>query len=169
MATFKFYSINSIKSFLKEPIWYNSFIAKLLPTCHTIMLFGVVCTKRSELRDKDKNHEFIHCVQYKEVAALILLIFAILWTLGICPLWHGTLTSILAYYIIYCIEYVIDVIIQFFYNLFHKHDLGDTGHQSYRCLAFEEEAYDKQSDLNYLKYRKPYAFLKYYGTVIKKS
>lgn len=55
MATFKSI-IASIKSFLNEPIWYNSFIAKLLPTCHTIMLFGVVCTKRSELKDKDKNH-----------------------------------------------------------------------------------------------------------------
>lgn len=35
--------------------------------------------------------------------------------------------------------------------------------KGYRNISFEREAYSNESDLNYLKIRKPYSWLKYYG------
>lgn len=53
------------------------------------------------------------------------------------------------YYLWYCIEYVL-------IRLFHKKQ-GD----AYHDVSFEEEAYNNAKDMNYLKYRKRYAWIKY--------
>lgn len=34
--------------------------------------------------------------------------------------------------------------------------------KAYRAIGFEKEAYQNENNLNYLKTRKPYSFLKYY-------
>lgn len=56
---------------------------------------------------------------------------------------------ILPFYLIYFINYLYNLITTF------NHDTA------YRNIIFEQEAYDHQSDLNYLKNRKLFAFLNY--------
>lgn len=56
---------------------------------------------------------------------------------------------IIGFYLWYVIEYVI-------IRVFHK-----TQHSAYKDISFEEEAYDNQHDLNYIKTRKYYSWFKY--------
>lgn len=56
-------------------------------------------------------------------------------------------------YIFFYIWYFIEWVIRLFIN----------GRSAYRKLSFEQEAYTNQNNLNYLKERKPYSWLKYYG------
>lgn len=56
---------------------------------------------------------------------------------------------IIGFYIWYLLEYFIK---QLYYL---DHD------KAYRNISFEREAYDQDQNLNYLKYRKWYSFLKY--------
>lgn len=47
--------------------------------------------------------------------------------------------------------------LNFIYNLFLYKD----SYKAYRNIIFEREAYQNEKNLNYLKERKPFAFLKY--------
>lgn len=58
---------------------------------------------------------------------------------------------LIPFYILYCLEYICRIF-QYKFNL----------HSAYRNISFEREAYQNQSNLNYLKNRKPYSFKKYY-------
>lgn len=53
------------------------------------------------------------------------------------------------FYIWYFIEWLIRLIIN--------------GRYAYYCLSFEREAFDNEKDPRYLRYRKRYKWLKYYG------
>jgi hypothetical protein len=57
---------------------------------------------------------------------------------------------IIPFYVWYLLEYLI---LRFKHN--HK--------TAYRNIVFEKEAYQKESDLNYLKTRRFWNFLQYYG------
>lgn len=56
---------------------------------------------------------------------------------------------IIPFYIIYCVEFLI--------RLFRLRKW----HQAYRSISFEKEAYLNEKDLNYLKSRSLFSFLKY--------
>lgn len=102
----------------------NSFIP--VKGYKAINLFGVLFVRNnSKLSSTDINHEEIHTEQYKEL------------------LWLG-------FPIIYCIEYLIRLIIN---KSFHK---------AYRNISFEQEAYDNQSNLDYIKTRKHFTWIKYF-------
>lgn len=116
-----------------------------------INLFGLVFTK-SELSDVDKNHEAIHTRQMIECFILGLIIMIIL--IGLTSLgWIWILSSIPFYYIWYAIEYIIIYI----------NNLDDTQNEKYHEVSFEEEAYNYDSNLAYLRFRKPFSWLKYLG------
>ncbi|MGV8946639.1 MAG: hypothetical protein ACOH1N_09435 [Lutibacter sp.] len=53
------------------------------------------------------------------------------------------------FFVWYFIEYFIRII------QYKKHDIA------YRNISFEKEAYKNEQNLNYLEYRKVFAFLKY--------
>lgn len=59
------------------------------------------------------------------------------------------------FYIIYIIEYIIRWFIPFF-----KMSLPDS-HKIYRSISFEQEAYNNEINLEYLKNRKRYNWVKY--------
>lgn len=55
----------------------------------------------------------------------------------------------LPFYVFYVIEWLFKVIKYI------------NGYQAYRNISFEKEAYSNQENLNYLRQRKPYSFLRY--------
>lgn len=133
-------------------VLYNDKLAKLIlwSGYHTITIGPFIFTtkKKIEVTDEIINHEKIHVAQWCEVTALSVLIWSFLmlaldfrymWTLLIC---------FVVYYIIYVAEYAIS-------RLYG----GETGHEDYRHIEFEKEAYKHQKDMTYLSHRKLFAWL----------
>lgn len=133
-------------------VFYNSKLAKLIlwSGYHTITLGPLILTskKRSEMTDEIINHEEIHVAQWCEVTFVAIMLwpflmlaldFQYLWTLPLC-------------FVVYYIIYVAEWIISRFYG-------KETGHEDYRHIEFEKEAYQHQSDMTYLSHRKPFAWL----------
>ena len=134
-------------------VLYNDRLAKIIlwSGYHTITLGPFILTtkKKSEVTDEIINHEKIHVMQWCEVTALSVLIWAFimvalvdlkyLWTLPLC---------FVVYYIIYVAEWAIS-------RLYG----GETGHEDYLHIEFEKEAYKHQKDVDYLSHRKPFAWL----------
>lgn len=113
----------------------------------TINLFGILFT-RGDIDYIEYNHEEIHTVQLFEcmlLSAIIILLLSMIFKFSL--LW--VLLSIPMYYIQYCLEYVC-------IRLFHKKQ-GD----AYHDVSFEEEAYNNQYNLNYIKCRIPFSWIKY--------
>lgn len=112
-----------------------------------INLFGIVFTK-VELDEIDINHENIHSKQMLEVS--IVSAFIILCLIGIFNIsaWW-LLLAIPSYYIIYCIEYLC-------IRLLHTKQSC-----AYHDISFEEEAHNNDSNLDYLKSRKYFSWIKY--------
>lgn len=133
-------------------VLYNDKLAKMIlwSGYHTITIGPFIFTtnKKSEVTDEIINHEKIHVMQWCEVTALSALIwsflmlaldFRYLWTLPIC---------FVVYYLIYVAEYAT------------RRLYGDeTGHEDYRHIEFEKEAYKRQADMTYLSRRLPFAWL----------
>ena len=104
---------------------------------------------RKELGEVDINHESIHCCQQIEVMIMFAVIIGVLVLLaGISPWWF-TLVP-MSFYLLYGIEYVI------------RYLENGNGKIAYRRIAFEQEAYDKEGDLEYLKGRKWFTWISYY-------
>ena len=133
-------------------ILYNDKLAKMIlwSGYHTITLGPFIFTtkRQSDVTDEIINHEKIHVAQWCEVTALSALIwsflmlaldFRYLWTLPIC---------FVVYYVIYVAEYAIRRLCG-----------GETGHEDYRHIGFEKEAYKHQADMTYLSRRLPFAWL----------
>lgn len=100
------------------------------------------------MKDDDMNHEHIHGRQQREVAIVSAVIIATLClTCNIS--WWWMLLSLGVYYAWYGIEYGIRRII-----------CGDQD-KAYRGIAFEAEAYSNEDNMDYLKHRIPFAFIKY--------
>ena len=108
-----------------------------------INLFGVLFVRNNaKIDDVTMNHEKIHTCQFIEV-----LIISLCLTLPLIVIsWWIPLLSFGIYYIMYVLEWLI------------KLPKGN----AYRRLSFEREAYTNQSNMEYLKKRKAFAFFKYY-------
>lgn len=57
---------------------------------------------------------------------------------------------VILFYIIYLSEWIIGLI------------RGKSSHDAYMNISFEKEAYANENNLDYIKNRKPFSFLKYY-------
>lgn len=107
---------------------------------NAINLFGVLFVRgNSRIDDQTLRHEEIHTCQMKEMLYI-------------------------GFYIWYVIEWLIRLLS---YSLRHvSRKVRDkerkwNPHLAYRKISFEKEAYDNQSDLNYKKSRKAFAWVKY--------
>lgn len=115
----------------------------------TINLLGLVFTK-SDLSDEDKNHEKIHSVQILECAIfmfILILIIGLLFNIGA----RWLLLSPLAFYAWYGIEYLLIRVL----------NIKDKQTNCYHDVSFEEEAYNNDDNLEYLKSRKWFSWLEY--------
>ena len=112
-----------------------------------INLFGFVFT-RTELNEKEKNHESIHTRQMIECAILGFYLIGALVILCHISYWW-LLMSIPMFYIFYGLEYLI-------IRLFHKKQ-----NDAYHDVSFEEEAFVNDDNLEYNKVRIPFNWVKY--------
>ena len=113
----------------------------------TINLFGILFT-RGDIDYVEYNHEAIHTEQIIEcmmLAAFIILAICLIFKLSL--LW--LLLAIPMYYIQYGLEYLC-------IRLFHKKQKD-----AYHDVSFEEEAYANDFDLDYIKHRVPFNWIKY--------
>lgn len=139
-------------------IFYDSKLAKciLFGSFQTIMLFGCIFTKNKTLSLCSQRHETIHVRQYFETLIVGALVFGLLGYLLSLWLW---LIIPFTYYAVYLAEWAISC-------LFHivKGDVRNTWNdRAYHASAFEMEAYGNEDNPYYLKGRKLFAFVKYYG------
>lgn len=115
----------------------------------TCNLYGLLLTK-SDLSERDKNHERIHTVQIIELAILFSILMLVLILLSNLSYWW-LLLSVSAFYIWYGLEYLI-------IRLFN---LKDKQNDCYHEISLEEEAYNNDDNLEYLDNRKPFSWIKY--------
>ena len=146
-----------ITSKLKTKIFLDNWIAKhiVFKGYYTIMLFGFILTKCKSLKASTMVYERIHSRQWMELTALFLSINIVLLTFRDITLGAfliGIIGSILSFYIIYVIEWLIRVAI-------NKFKANNT---AYHNISFEREAYGNQDNTTYLEKRIPFNFIKYY-------
>jgi len=119
----------------------------------TLCPFGIYVKLSYLTREKTINHEKIHWKQQLEMmitgAIMSIITGVVLMSLGIFAWWMLTLLvfPLLFFYLWYVIEWFLRIFIN--------------GNKAYISLSFEREAYDNDDNLNYLKTRKPYSWLKY--------
>lgn len=139
------YFSSFFKSTMK--IIYNDIIPFKGMLAITIWPFVFVRNGTRILNEVDINHESIHGRQQIEVLITSLLIIGILVLFAhISPWWF--FLAPLIYFCWYGIEYFIK-----------RYILGDK--KAYRNLSMEKEAYGEEKNLEYLKTRKLFAWLKY--------
>ena len=101
------------------------------------------------LDDETRNHERIHLMQQLEVTVCSLLAMAAAVLVLHLPLWW-LLLSLCTFYVWYAVEFLV--------RLAACRD----GHEAYRNVAFEQEAYLNEGDLAYLRSgRRAFAWTKY--------
>ena len=114
----------------------------------TINIFSLLFTRKKELSEKLINHEKIHSIQILELA-----VFGIILTLILSFIFKFSilysLLGIFTFYIWYCVEYIL-------IRFFHKKQ-----NDAYHDISLEEEAYHNDDNLNYLKTRKYFNWIKY--------
>lgn len=99
-------------------IYLNSKFAKaiLLPSAHTIMFFGFIFSKKSELSEKEIRHEMCHVYQYDDclmlgslISTIALLICFGFQVISLHLLWLLAF-PLLLFYIIYLIEFLVKLV-----------------------------------------------------------
>ena len=102
------------------------------------------------------RHEQIHQRQYFECFLLPVLPAILLnwWVLALCPL---------SFYILYLAEWFISFVWHFFAQ--GMKDASRANHRAYTASAMEMEAKAKEGETGYIKRRKLFAFVGYYGRV----
>lgn len=112
-----------------------------------INLFGIIFTK-VKLNEIDINHENIHTRQMLEISVVsTFIILCLIKIFNISAWW--LLLAIPSYYIIYCIEYLC------------IRPLHTKQNCAYHDISFEEEAHNNDNNLDYLKSRKYFSWIKY--------
>lgn len=148
---------------MKRLVFTDNWLAKLILFADytTIMLFGFILSKLRTLSERTITHESIHQRQYVEVGLVGLVILLVI---AICTgCWWCIVFAPLTFYVMYLLEYAISVVA----HMFKKHT--DKQMCEYYSCAFEQEAFANEQNADYLKQRKPFAFVKYYGKVCIKS
>lgn len=117
------------------------------PGYKAINLFGILFAKpKAKLDELTVNHESVHSKQFKEVTlslatpVLLLSYYVSWWWIALIPF---------TFYLWYVIEFLI------------RWTVTSNWDESYRNISFEREAYENDEDLDYLKNRKLFAFIKY--------
>ena len=95
--------------------------------------------------DTTTRHELIHANQQQEMYAVGTVIAAVLFLFG-CGWWSLAALPLFFYW------YVVEWLIRWAY--YRNRDTA------YKNISFEREAYNNQADMDYLRTRKHYAFLK---------
>jgi hypothetical protein len=95
--------------------------------------------------DTTTRHELIHANQQQEMYAVGTVIAAVLFIFG-CGWWSLAALPLFFYW------YVVEWLMRWAY--YRNRDTA------YKNISFEREAYNNQADINYLRTRKHYAFLK---------
>lgn len=114
-----------------------------------IFLFGILFVKgNAKIGEVDMLHERIHSKQYIELGVLFLILFLPLVFYSLWWLW--LLLGFFGFYIVYVIEWSIR-------SILYK---GNTK-KAYKNMSFEKEAYGNQNNVDYLKNRKLFSWLKY--------
>lgn len=108
-----------------------------------INLFGILFVKNNAKIDEVTiNHEAIHSRQFVE----LMILFAVA---TVFIRWWLPLLSPLFFYLWYLVEWIV--------RLFQYRDT----HEAYKNISFEREAYTNEKELEYLRIRKRFAFIKY--------
>lgn len=114
-----------------------------------IFLFGILFVKGdAKINEVTMNHESVHSKQYVETGiSSLLLLFPLVFN-GLWWLW--LLISVFAFYILYVTEWLIKCPM-------YKFDMN----KAYKNISFEREAYGNEKNLNYVKERKLFAWVKH--------
>lgn len=113
----------------------------------TIFPFVFVREKlRERFTEVARNHENCHGYQQVEVMLATLIIVTIFVLFGASPWWF--LVVPFSFYALYILEWCIRILV-------HGYD------EAYRNISAEQEAYMNETDLQYLKKRKPFAWVKF--------
>ena len=126
---------------------------KFIPFGNYILMnvFGIILfSKLDNIPPVDLNHEKIHSRQILECAIIASLILLILIAIFNISCWWF-IASLSSFYIWYGLEYLI---IRIFSN-------KDSQSDRYHEVSLEEEAHNNDTNLNYLKNRKPFSWMKY--------
>ena len=102
--------------------------------------------KGATVTDTFERHEGTHAKQQFEMLCVGIVLTIILFLVG-CGWW--SLFGLPIFYYWYGIEYIVRL---FQYQTFIA---------AYKNVAFEQEAYDHQNEIDYLDRRKPFAWVKY--------
>lgn len=148
-------------------VYYNSPVAHLLlwrKGYKTVMIFGFICTKRKRaqpLSSKAVNHEAIHVEQYMEVTAVALLTSLVLSLAFGWGVW-SFVVALLLYYVIYFVEAGISWVYNTVRRKFSATVAADT---AYYTSMFEIEAHANEGDNQYIRGRKSFNWIRYFGNV----
>lgn len=110
-----------------------------LPGNKCIFLFGILFVKNNaKIDDVTINHESIHSRQFIEIMVLfaVATVFIRWWLPALAPF---------AFYVWYVLEWLVRL------------PKGN----AYRSISFEREAYTNEKELDYLRIRNRFAFIKY--------
>lgn len=110
---------------------------------------GILLTK-SDLSDKDINHEKIHCAQMVDCFYVFFILMLLIISVFNISFWWIFL-SIFGFYIWYGIEYFIIRVFK----------IIDKQNMVYHEVSLEEEAYNYDDNLAYLSFRPHFAWVKY--------
>ena len=114
----------------------------------TLWPFVFARKKFNPLDDVTLNHEGIHLRQQLEVLVVAAPVIASLILLSGLSWWWMCIVPF-AYYILYCIEYIVRLC------------LYGHGHEAYKNISFEQEAFLNERDFYYHKSRRAFAWVKY--------
>ena len=112
--------------------------------CMTIFPFVFYKNKYNKMNERSRQHETIHIRQQMETG---LVGFGLFLLLQLTIRFWFALPVLLLFYIIYFINWIVNVF--------------KWGRKAYVNIAFEREAYQNASVTDYLKTRKPFAWMKY--------
>lgn len=139
-------------------IFYN----KLIPFkgFNAINLFGIVFARKEEgeLTPVQVNHEAIHTRQQIDCLVLSFLPLFLIGTL--CSWWWFAFWPF-SFYLIYFVEWGISYCYRRIKRLCRK----EANNEAYSASAMEMEAYEHETDFNYLNRRYPLSWFKYYGHI----